>query len=356
MPVMEKILRQDEIDALFSAVRSESRQPERVTRSRVAPYSFSNAGQINNEQMRAISLLNDLFARNLTHNLGAWLRTRFQVNLVSAEQMSFNEFLLRIPELCYVSSVRLEPLGALSVLQLDLSLVPPMIDLLLGGEGKPGMVREMTDIEEAILSSVTEVICRELSSAWQPVGLSFVFERRQMQTQIARLMPVTEKTLCLSFEIRMSGSAGLLNLAFPAVVSNTILRRLVGDWGRRRRHPVETRQRMEDQLRQVRLGSSLQLPAVRLSARELSELVPGTVLSLRVASNQSAELRVAGVPLAKAWAVRAGERRAAHLMTMAAAQGAMPGSHPGPNPAASSNGQASSAHTPQQASVAGGAR
>ena len=34
----------------------------------------------------------------------------FQVNLVSAEQISFNEFLMRIPEISYVASVRLEPL------------------------------------------------------------------------------------------------------------------------------------------------------------------------------------------------------------------------------------------------------
>ncbi len=97
-----------------------------------------------------------------------------------------------------------------------LALAPPMIDLLLGGEGKPGAVRELTDIEESILTSVVDVICRELSSAWQPVGLSFNFEKRQMQTQIARIMPVTEKTLCLSFEIRMPDASGLLELRFSS--------------------------------------------------------------------------------------------------------------------------------------------
>src|SRR6202012_3314386 len=202
-------------------------------------------GQISNDQMRAISLLNDMFARNLTHNLGVWLRTHFQVNLVSAEQMPFNEFMLRIPEVAYVGSVRLEPLGALSVLQLDLALAPPMIDLLLGGEGKEGPLRELTDIEESILASVIEIVCRELTAAWQSVGLSFNFERRQMQTKAARIMSVNEKTLCLSFEIRMPHSSGLLNLAFPAVVANTILRRLTSDWGRRRRHAPESLARME---------------------------------------------------------------------------------------------------------------
>ena len=113
---MEKTLKQDEIDALFKAARSttpEAARPE--ARARVLPYNFSSAGQISTEQLRAISMLNDLFARNLTHNLAAWLRTRFQVNLVSAEQIQFNEFLLRIPEISYVASVRLEPLGAQAV-------------------------------------------------------------------------------------------------------------------------------------------------------------------------------------------------------------------------------------------------
>jgi flagellar motor switch protein FliM len=243
----DKTLKQDEIDALFEAARSSTPEAAKTeVRARVVPYNFSSAGQISTDQLRAISMLNDMFARNLTHNLAAWLRTRFQVNLVSAEQIQFNDFLLRIPEISYVASVRLEPLGALSVLQLDLALAPPIIDLLLGGEGQDGPLRELTDIEESILGSVVEVICRELTAAWQPVGLSFNFERRQMQTQVARVMSVTEKTLCLSFEIRMPNSSGLLNLAFPAVVANTILRRLTSDRGRLRRHAGDARERMAE--------------------------------------------------------------------------------------------------------------
>ncbi|MDR3774259.1 MAG: FliM/FliN family flagellar motor switch protein [Terracidiphilus sp.] len=311
---MEKTLKQDEIDALFEAARSSAPEAGRAeTRARVAPYNFSSAGQISTDQLRAISMLNDLFARNLTHNLAAWLRTRFQVNLVSAEQIQFNEFLLRIPEISYVASVRLEPLGALSVLQLDLALAPPVIDLLLGGEGKEGVLRELTDIEESILGSVVEIVCRELTAAWQPVGLSFNFERRQMQTQVARIMSVTEKTLCLSFEIRMPHSSGLLNLAFPAVVANTILRRLTSDWGRSRRHAGETRARMESSARSIRFGASLQLPSVRVAASELEKLEPGAVLRLNLPANTLPVWQVGGQRLAEAQAIRQGWHRAARI-------------------------------------------
>jgi flagellar motor switch protein FliM len=115
-------------------VPSDDASPER----KHVAYDFNRAGQINKEQMQAISTVNDLFARNLTHNMGAWLRTEFGMTLVSAEQLVYSEFTERIPELAYVCSVRLDPLDALGVLQMDLAMAPPIVDLLLGGFGGGG--------------------------------------------------------------------------------------------------------------------------------------------------------------------------------------------------------------------------
>lgn len=311
---IEKELGQEEIDALFRAARARTQVAPEPVRSRVLPWSFSRSGQISNEQLRAISMLNDIFARNLTHHLGAWFRSRVQVSLVSAEQIQFSEFLLRIPELAYVCSVRLEPLRAVSVLQMDLTTAPSMIDLLLGGEGKATEARELTDIEEAILSGVVEAICRELTTAWQPVGLSFSFEKRQMQTQTPRLIPVSEKTLCLSFELRLAETSGLLNLAFPAVASNTILRRLAGERSRQRCHSSETRRRMRELTGECRTGASLQLPTVRMPASALGDLRPGSLLRLNLAAANPAEFRAGGVLLFSASAAGRSEHRAAHLV------------------------------------------
>jgi len=313
---MEKSLKQNEIDALFQAARASTQEQTRSEdRLRVVPYDFSDAGQISNDQLSAISMLNDLFARNLAHNLSASLRNPFQVSLVSAEQIPFNEFLMRIPEISYTASVRLEPLGALSVIQVDLGLAPPIIDLLLGGEGKEGPLRELTDIEESILASVVEIICRELTAAWQPVGLSFNLERRLMQTQVARIMSVNEKTLCLSFEIRMSHGSGLLNLAFPAVVANTVLQRLTSEWGRKRHHAAKTRARMEAAVRQIKFGGALQLPSVRLKASAIENLERGSVVRLDLSANTDAELIVGGQHLVNAHVIRLGTHLAARIRT-----------------------------------------
>jgi flagellar motor switch protein FliM len=316
---MEKQLGQDEIDLLFASARAgavnepaapgENGEPAR----RREPYNFSHSGQISNDQMKAISTVNNLFARNLTTNLGGWLRSQFQVALVSGEQMIYSEFLERVPEPAYVCSARLEPLDAPGVVQMDLTLAPPMVDLLLGGSGRAGPLREPTDIEEQILMSVMEIVVRELNGAWQPVGLKFAIEKRERGAQIARLMPTAEKTLCVSFEIRMPQAQGMLNVCLPAVVLNTILRRSIAEQDRPRRRSREARARLMDLMGEAKFGAVLQFPSMRLNARELAELSPGKVLRLPLPRHSAAELRVAGLPIFEAQAVRSGEHRGAQV-------------------------------------------
>lgn len=309
---MEKELGQEEIDALFQAARR--RTELSPVHARVLPWSFSRSGQISNEQLRSITMLNDIFARNLTHHLSAWLRSRVQVSLVSAEQIPFSEFLQRIPELAYVCSVQLAPLQAVSVLEMELTTAPSIIDLLLGGDGKPSEPRELTDIEESILSGVVEAVCRELTTAWQPVGMSFAFEKRQMQTQAPRLIPVSEKTLCLSFELRLCETSGLLNLAFPAVVSNSILRRLAGERTHQRQHAAETRNRLRDLILRSRIGTALELPRTRVGAAALRGLRRGSILELPLAVGAPAELRACGLSVFAAAPVARSDHRAAQLL------------------------------------------
>lgn len=276
-------------------------------------YNFSRAGQISHEQMRAIGTVNDLFARNLMHILGAWLRTHFQVKVASAKQMPYTEFVGRLKEPTYVCSIRMEPLGALGLLELDLLLASPVVDLLLGGIGRAAQVRELTDIEEAIMNSVVEMIVRELNVAWHPVGLGFAFEKRETAAQVARMMPSGEKTMSVSFEVQMPEALGSINLCLPTVVLNSILRQLISDRERPRRRSEETEIRVREVLAEASFGAVLQFPPLRLRARELAEIVPGTILRLPLPRHSAAELRVGGIALGRARPVRMGEHRGAQM-------------------------------------------
>ncbi|HMH15071.1 MAG TPA: flagellar motor switch protein FliM [Edaphobacter sp.] len=313
---MDKNLGQDDIDALFAAAAGANAALKTNGPAEPIPpekYSFSRAGQISNDQMRAISTVNDLFARNLMHTLGAWLRTPLRVKLVSGEQLPFSEFLERLSALAYVCSVRLEPLGAIGLLELDLALTSPIVDVLLGGTGRAGQVRELTSIEEAILAAVIKVVVQELNLAWQSVGLEFVSEKRETAAQAARMLTLGEKMLCVSFEIRMPEVQGVLNLCLPAVVLNAILRRLIAEGDRPRRRSKDAEARMRALMGETRLGAVLQFPPVRLRAMELTTLEPGMVLRLPLPKHEMAELRVGGVQFGRAHPVRSGEHRAAEL-------------------------------------------
>ncbi len=287
---MEKNLQQEDIDALFAAAGASAAQKAKGLGGINPPerYSFSRAGGISNDQMRAISTVNDLFARNLMHTLGAWLRTPLRVKLVSGEQLPFSEFLERLSPLTYICSVRLEPLGAVGLL-------------------------ELTDIEEAILTAVVQVAVQELNLAWQPVGLEFAFEKRETEAQAARMLTLGEKTLCVSFEVRMPEVQGVLNLCLPAVVLNAILRRLIAEGDRPRRRSKDAVARMRELMGEAKVGAVLQFPPMRLRAAELTALEPGMILRLPLARHETAELRVGGLQLGRAHPVRTGEHRGAQL-------------------------------------------
>ncbi len=311
---MGKQLGQGDIDALFAAsTTSAVESVVSVNEPPLEQYDFSRAGQISNDQMRAISSVNDLFARNLMHTLGTWLRTPVKMKLVAGEQLVFSEFLERLSSSSYICSIRLEPSGAVGLLELELSLASPIVDVLLGGEGRAWPARELTEIEEAILTSVVKMAVQELNLAWQSVGLEFVFEKRESEPTITRMLTAGEKTLCVSFEAQMPEARGALNLCLPAVVLNAMLRRLIAVGDHPKRRSKEAQIRMRELMGETRVGAALQFPVMRLRGKDLAELEPGRILRLPLAKHSAAELRIGGKRFGSAYPVRTGEHRGAQL-------------------------------------------
>jgi flagellar motor switch protein FliM len=310
---MEKVLNQDEIDAMFRAALG--RAPGAASAPIFQPCDFKQAGQIKKDQVRAIGNLHEGFARNLTNALGAYLRVVFEVNLVSVEQLTFREFLQRIPDLAYLATFQVKPMGATAVLDLEPSLVFPIIDLLLGGVGRTcEQEREITEIEESIIEGVVRILCGELQTAWASLNCVFEFEERVQPTQLLRLMPPGDKTLCLSFEIHMPESHGVINVAFPAVASNALLRRLDHDGGyNRQRSPGATRARMRDHALNFPFEFALSTPPARYPIRTLADLRPGDVITLPLGAGSAVEGLIAGCTLYEAFPMRAGNLRASRI-------------------------------------------
>lgn len=315
---MSKTLDQADIDSVFAEARSEMRgETNRAgEETRTAPYNFTRAGQISEDEMKTITSVSDFFAMNLKHTIGGWLRTMFHVKLVSGEQLPYQEFLDRLPDPNYICSIRLEPLGALGLIEFDLALAAPILDLLLGGVGDAAKVRDLTDIEQEILGSVVQLVIRELNTAWVSIGLRFEFDHRESAGSGARMMSLAEKTLCVSFEVTMAEARGALNLCIPAVVLNQILRRLPKERDRPRRLSFEHQVRLRNLIGKTTMGTVLQFTPMKIQARELIDLEPGKVLRLPLSRYETAELCVGGLPMARAHPVRSQEHRGAQLETV----------------------------------------
>jgi len=284
-----------------------------VEAAEATPYNFGRAGQISNDQMRAIAMVNDGIARNLTHTLGAWLRSQVQVGLAATDQMTYAEFMERVPDPAYVCLLRLEPLGGIGLLQLDLSLAMTIIDLLLGGQGTSDSVRDVTDIEEAILASVLSVVMRELNAAWEAVGLRFTLDKREPHTRLARLMPGSERTLVVTLDVQMEGATGALKLCLPAVVLNTIHRRLIAVKEQPRRKFEDGGARVQELMGAAKFEGVLRLPATRISSREVQSLEVGSLVEFALPRYTPAEFVFGGLRVCTAVPVARGEHRAAML-------------------------------------------
>jgi hypothetical protein len=105
--------------------------------------------------LRAIHNLHETFARNLGASLSAYLRAYLTASIVSVKQLSYHEFSAGLASPTCLLSLGLQPYEGNAVMELNPSLIFPMIELLLGGGGRQPVTlqREITEIELKLLQS-----------------------------------------------------------------------------------------------------------------------------------------------------------------------------------------------------------
>ena len=310
-----RTLDQSQINALFSKAQ-EAQGVRKAPTKNVVPFDVRNSNQLSQSQVSAITRLHESLARRLSYSLAAHLRVAFELTLVSVEQLKYSEFLGRLPNLTYFASVHVMPIDARAALQLDISLVYPIIDVALGGSGTETIdLRDLTEIEEQILESVFRLILFDLHGTWVPVlDLDFQFEQRQRNMQMQNTMQPGEKVLCLSFEAHLTEYTGAFVMVFPAVVTNALLRRLSAQWSHSERiSSRDSRRRMREQLIDCRFAADLSLPNCPLTIRELIDLKPGHVLTLPHHAREPIHLNIAGQAMFLACPVRHGTHRGAKI-------------------------------------------
>ncbi|MEZ5395672.1 MAG: flagellar motor switch protein FliM [Bryobacterales bacterium] len=296
---MSTQLSQDEIDRLFRS-RTGAEPEETAREVVVAPYDFRRPDRIPKEQLRSIHLMHDFLARNLASSLGAYLRAYVNVSLVSLEQISFGEFLQFLPAPTCISSVAMPQLDGYAVLELNPSLVMPMLDVLLGGTGRTEeqSERELTEIEQSIIEGVLRIILQDLRNAWAPVAqIDFKVDAIETQPQLMHMLSSNEATVAIGFEITMGESRGMMNFGVPSVLVKMVGQKFEQQWSIRRRSSAEVdREHVRALAGRAPVKVGARVVGSRIPLHQLLGLEVGDVLSLETPVRRPVQVLVAGLP------------------------------------------------------------
>src|SRR6266581_4215400 len=242
-------------------------------RKREAPavkFDFRRPDRIPKSQVRAIHLLHDTFVRNLVSSLSAFLRSYLTVNLVSVEQLSYAEFLDGLPSSTCLVSLGLSPYDGNGVLELNPSLVFPILEMLLGGTGKSSTTiqRDVTEIEQKLLDGLFRIILNDLREAWKGVTMvDFTIEAMETEPQLLHILAPNEAVVSIGIEIRIGDTVGMMNIAMPSIVIKMMRQKFDQQWSVRKTHASEG-----EQLRVLRFLREGLLTAAAIIAVQLDPL------------------------------------------------------------------------------------
>jgi flagellar motor switch protein FliM len=224
----EEVLSQSEVESLLTTMEpanagasaskpGQAKGPTRI-RDRVLPYDFKRPERVGKEQMRALQSLHEGFGRNFGAELSALLRTIVDVKLTSVDQLTYSEFIFSLENPTCFNLLRAEPLEGYLILDINPSILYPIIDRLLGGGKEAGTVsrRPLTEIELRLMSRITQLFLNELRHAWENVlPLKLTVERVESNPQLVQIVPPNEVIILISFELALGDVRGMMNMCIP---------------------------------------------------------------------------------------------------------------------------------------------
>src|SRR5688500_14598017 len=143
----DEVLSQMEVESLLSALdaggpkpaaaQPAKRSPQQIrSREKVTPYDFKRPERVGKEQMRSLQSLHEGFGRNFGAALSALLRMIVEVKLTSVDQLTYSEFVFSLENPTCFNLLRAEPLEGHLILDINPSILYPIMDRLLGEIGR----------------------------------------------------------------------------------------------------------------------------------------------------------------------------------------------------------------------------
>lgn len=309
----DEILSQEEVESLLAAMEaavphvdvpgeSPIASPADAARPRakVVPYDFKRPERVGKEQMRALQSLHEGFSRNFGASLSAMLRSLVEVKLTSVDQLTYSEFLFSLENPTCFNLLKAEPLDGSLILDINPSILYPIIDRLLGGGktfGTPAR-RPLTEIERRLVGRITRLFLDELQRAWANVlPLQLSVERVESNPQLVQVIPPNEVVVLISFEITLGEAKGMMNLCIPYNAIERISNKLASNtwmsYGRSAATP-QTMEKVRRQLQHSVVELVVTLAETPITTAELVDLQVGDIIMTDKDVNSPVDVAVEG--------------------------------------------------------------
>jgi|WetSurMetagenome_2_1015567.scaffolds.fasta_scaffold159466_2 flagellar motor switch protein FliM len=301
---MDKVLSQEEINALFSAMSSEELsskgQPDKGAGAcKIASYDFHCADRISQDQMRSIHLLHENFGRSFASSLSAYLRAFVDVSLASLEHVSYAAFIKALPDPTLFASISMRPLDSNIALELNPSLVFPMIDMILGGPGHAFEEnRNFTEIELNIVEGVIKLAMRDLCGAWQAImELDLSLEGKGTKAQMFQIVSPAETVIAVHFKLKIGDNSGMMNLCIPSRTLKMLRNNFDQQRTTRRQKPLGSEaEKILELVKPVPVSLSSEIRRSKATLQDLLRVAIGDVIELNERINDPVYLCVGGIP------------------------------------------------------------
>ena len=249
-------------------------------------YNFRRPDKFSKDHLRALQDIHREFSRQLSLVLTAYLRMRIEMEVVSTDQLTYDEFIRSMPSPMTIGIFELNPLPGQVLLSLSFDILSCIVDRMLGGIGiSENKQRELTDIEEALAKKVIERIVKNLGTAWSnvvPVQGNIIGLDNNYQT--VQIASPGEIVALITFEIQIAGKYfGLMSLCFPYPVLEAVLGNLSTQHIFQTKGIVATtedRQKMIQKLNTSNVDIDIIFGNTEISLGEFIDLKEGDILKM----------------------------------------------------------------------------
>lgn len=262
-------------------------------------YDFRRPDKLSKDQLRSLQMVHETFSRHAATGLSAYLRSPVQIDLVSIEQVPYEDYLRGIENSVF-TVMSLPPLTGQAVLELEFGLVFSMVDRLLGGPGRSIPRNMLTDIERPLVKQMIERLFTAIKTAWEGVVIiNPNVDQMETTSQFVQIAPPNDIVVTILFETRVGDVRGAMSMCVPYLVLKPVTAKLSAQkWfaAANKKQSSASRRLLSHQVMNTNVDCTVMLGQTRLNFRDFMGLKAGDVIPLNRDSNDDLELWVSKTP------------------------------------------------------------